>query len=313
MTYEIEGTQPGEFITIRKENVVASFVSVSSETASRWLQHNTHNRPLSETAVIRYQMDMEAGRFGLTGEPIQFSKSGVLLNGQNRLTALANCIPAISLTMLVVRGLDDDVQRFMDQGIKRTPGQQLALMGIRNSSQIASAVRLLMTWQGGLLFTDNKKSRALSTPAVENWCSENGKLIDVFNKYLAHTTRAVGGTPSVAGALAIQGLQIDPQAVIAFFHLMNARTNLPVGSPLLALDSRLRNVRAERKRLTQRDELGYFIQSWNNWMRGDSLTKMQAGKGGWGADNFPRMETQRGVRFDRDQLVRGLELGGYEL
>lgn len=313
MTYEIEGTQPGEFITIRKDQVVASFVSVSSDTAARWLKHNTHNRPLSETAVLRYQMDMEAGRFGLTGEPIQFSKSGVLLNGQNRLTALANCIPPISLTMLVVRGLDDDVQRYMDQGVKRTPGQQLALMGIRNSAQIASAVRLLMTWQGGLLFTDNKRSRALSTPAVEGWVADNSKVIDVFNKYLAHVTRAVGGTPSVAGALAIQGLHVDPQATIAFFHLMNSRANLPSGSPLLALDSRLRHIRADRKRLSQRDELGYFIQAWNNWMRGESLSKMQAGRGGWNADNFPRMETLRGAKFDREQFARGLELGGYEV
>jgi len=313
MTHEVEGIQPGEFLTIRKPDVVASFVSISSETAARWLQHNSHNRPLSETAVIRYQMDMEAGRFGLTGEPIQFSKTGVLLNGQNRLTALANCIPSITLTMLVVRGLDDEVQRYMDQGIKRTPGQQLALMGIRNSSQIASAVRLLMTWQGGLLFTDNKRSRALSTPAVENWVSENKKLVDVFNKYLAHVTRAVGGTPSVAGALALNGLQVDTQATIAFFHLLNSRSNLPSGSPLIALDSRLRHIRADRKKLSQRDELGYFIQTWNNWMRGDSLSKLQAGRGGWGVENFPRVEALRGAKFDREQFARGLAMGGYEL
>lgn len=314
MAYEIEVAQPGEFIDIIKSTPVSSFVTVSSETAARWLaKHNTHNRPLSETAVIRYQMDMEAGRFGLTGEPIQFSKTGVLLNGQNRLTALANCVPSISLTMLVVRGLDDKVQRYMDQGIKRTPGQQLALMGVKNSTQVASAVRLLMTWQGGLLFTDNKLSRALSTPAVENWCAENSKLIDVFNKYLAHVTRAVGGTPSVAGALAIQGLQIDPQATIAFFHLLNSRSNLPQGSPLIALDSRIRHIRAERKRLTQRNELGYFIQTWNNWMRGESMSKLQAGRGGWNVDNFPEMERFRGSKFDWDQFARGLELGGYEL
>lgn len=313
MTHEIDGVQPGEFITIRKERPVSSFVSVTSETAARWLEHNSHNRPLSETAVIRYQMDMEAGRFGLTGEPVQFSKTGVLLNGQNRLTALANCIPSISLTMLVVRGLDDEVQKYMDQGIKRTPGQQLALMGVRNAAQVASAVRLLMTWQNGLMFTDNKRSRALSTPAVEGWVSENHKVIDLFNKYLAHTTRAVGGTPSVAGALAITGLQIDTQATIAFFNLLHSRSDLPAGSPLLALDSRLRHIRADRKRLSQRDELGYFIQTWNAWMRGDSMSKVQAGRGGWSSENYPRMETLRGTKFDREQFARGLQLGGYEV
>lgn len=310
---EIEGIQPGEFITIRTDNPIASFVAVSSEVAQRWLQHNSHNRPISETGVLRYQMDMEAGRFAMTGEPIQFSKTGVLLNGQNRLTALANCIPSITLPMLVVRGLDDDVQRLMDQGIKRTPGQQLGLMGIKNANQISAAGRLFLTWEQGLLFTDNKRSRAVTLAEVEQWALEDQKLVDLFNRYLAQVTRQVGATPSVTGAFAIKGLLIDTQATIAFFHLLHSRSNLPSGSPLLALDNRLRRVRAERFKLTQREELGYFIQTWNNWLKGELVTKVQAGRGGWSVGNFPKMGTERGRKFDREQFVRGLELGGYEV
>lgn len=310
---EIEGVQPGEFIKIKSDRPLASFVAVTSEVAQRWLQHNTHNRPTSDTGVLKYQMDMEAGRFAMTGEPIQFSKTGVLLNGQNRLTALANCVPSITLTLLVVRGLDDEVQRLMDQGIKRTPGQQLALMGIRNSNQVASAARLFMNWQGGMLFTDDKRQRALSLAAVEDWVTENQKLVDLFNRYLAQTTRSVGATPSVAGAFAMQALLVDTQAAISFFHLLHSRSNLPKGSPLLALDNRLRRVRAERMKISQRDELGYFIQCWNNWMRGDLISKVQSGKGGWNAGNFPRMETERGRKFDHDQFITGLETAGYEV
>lgn len=309
---EIDGVQPGEFITIKSDKPIASFVAVTSEVAHRWLQHNSHNRPISETGVLKYQMDMESGRFAMTGEPIQFSKTGVLLNGQNRLTALANCVPAITLTLLVVRGLDDDVQFLMDQGIKRTPGQQLALMGVRNSGQIASAARLFINWQGGMMFTDDKRQRALSLAAVEDWVMENQKLVDLFNRYLAHVTRQVGATPSVAGAFALQALLVDPQAGISFFNLLHSRSNLPKGSPLLALDNRLRRVRAERFKLSQREELGYFIQAWNNWMRGDLIAKVQSGKGGWSVGNFPKMETERGRKFDREQFLRGLEIAGYE-
>ena len=63
--YDIDGVQPGEFITIKQDKPITSFVAVSSQVAEQWLAHNTHNRPLSEKAVLEYQSDMEAGRFGL--------------------------------------------------------------------------------------------------------------------------------------------------------------------------------------------------------------------------------------------------------
>ena len=310
---DIDNVQPGEFITIKQDAPIVSFVRVSSEVAERWLAHNTHNRPISETGVLRYQDDMENGRFKMTGEPIQFSKTGILLNGQNRLTALANCVPPMSIVMVVVRGLDDDVQFVMDQGIKRTPGQQLGLMGVKNAAQIGSAARLTMVWERGLLFGENAPRRAISTASVEEWVKEHAKLIDMFNQHLAKTTRSTGGMPAVAGAVGLRGLQIDSQATIAFFNLLVSRTNLPKGSPILALDNRLRRIRTERFKIDQREQLAFFIITWNAWMKGELLTKLQMPKGGLDGSNFPSMAIKRGRSFPKDQLATGLELGGYEV
>lgn len=309
--YDIEGVQPGEFITIKQDKPITSFVAVSSQVAEQWLAHNTHNRPLSEKAVLEYQSDMEAGRFKLTGEPIQFSRTGVLLNGQNRLTALANTVPAMTLVFNVIRGLDDDVQSYMDLGKKRTPGQQLNILGFKNANQVASMTRLFIAWTEGLLFEQTKLRRAISTPRIEQWALENEKLLDEFHAYLAQVTRSVGGTPAVTGAVALAGLRIDPQATIAFFHLLHKRVNLEAGSPLLALDAKLRKVKMDRKRLEQREELAYFIQAWNAWMRGEPMQKLQAGKGGWHSRNFPSMAVNRGRKFNTTQLAAGLEMGGW--
>ena len=82
---------------------------------------------------------------------------------------------------------------------------------------------------------------------------------------------------------------------------------------MLTLNRDLRRVRAERVKLSQRDELAYFIQCWTNWLRGDLIAKVQAGRGGWASGNYPRMETERGKKFDRDQFIRGLEMAGYEV
>jgi len=310
---DIDGVQPGEFIKVKQNTPIVSFVNVSSEVAERWLAHNVHNRPISETGVLRYQDDMENGRFKMTGEPIQFSKTGVLLNGQNRLTALANCVPPMSIVMVVVRGLDDDVQFVMDQGIKRTPGQQLGLMGVKNAAQIGSAARLTMVWESGLLFGELSARRSISTAKVEEWVSSHQDLVDLFNQGLARLTRTTGAMPAVAGAMAIRGLQIDAEATIGFFHLLNSRTNLPKGSPILALDNRLRRIRVERFRTEQREQLAFFVMAWNSWMRGETVTRLQMPKGGLDGANFPSMCIKRGRSFPKDQLATGLELGGYEV
>lgn len=312
MKYGMEpGVQPGEFLTLKQDHPVTSFVAVSSAVASQWLAHNTHNRPISEQAVLEYQLDMEAGRFKMTGEPLQFSKSGVLLNGQNRLTALANCVPPLTLVFNVIRGLDEEAQAYMDMPKKRSPGQQLGLLGYSNANQVASLVRVLIVWDSGMLFGDDKKRRAISTPRIEEWVHENEKLISLFNRYLVSSTRKINATPAVAGAVAVAGLRIDPAATIAFFHLLNKRVNLGEDSPILALDNRLRRVRAERFRLSQRDELAYFITTWNLWMHGDRVQRIQGARGGWTASNFPVMETQRGRKFSQEQFELGLSLGGY--
>ena len=307
----LRDAQPGEHLTIKVDHPITSFVSVSSALAKRWLKHNTHNRPLSAQAVYEYRSDMEAGRFRLTGEPIQFSKTGVLLNGQNRLTALAQCTPPITLVINVIRGLDDESQFFMDLPKKRTTGQQLSLQGVKNSRNVAAMARLLIAWDEDLLFTENLLRRGISTPRVEEWVTKNAALVELFNDNLIMTTTRCGGTPAVASTAAVAALRIDPKAAISFFNLLRVRANLPFGSPILALDGRLRKVRADRVRLSQREELGYFIRAWNCWLRGQTLQKMQQPKGGWTKETFPVMLSERGPGFDHNQYFVGLDLAGF--
>jgi hypothetical protein len=306
MNERISKTLDGDTLPIKVDHPVTSFVSVTSATAERWLTHNTHNRPLSDTAVYAYQSDMENGRFKLTGEPVQFSKTGVLLNGQNRLTALANCMPPLTIVFNVVRGLEDESQFYMDLVNRRSPGQQLGLMGVRNSRQVAAGARLFIQWEKDLLFTDQKRQRAISTPYLEQWVQTNSDLVDEFNDHLAYVCNRVGAMPAAASAFAFAGLRVDAQATVAFFHLWSARTNLPAGSPILALDNRFRNSRLSRERLSQRECLLYIIHGWNAWMRGESIIRVQAPRNGLCAENFPKMVTRRSAKFDWAQFQAGL-------
>lgn len=99
-----------------------------------------HNRPESPKAIRRYIAAMSRG-WKYTGEPIIFSASGRLLNGQHRLRA---CIAAnTSFPCLVVFGIDDDAFAFMDIGTTRTAGHIFAIESIPNYNWAAATIRLV--------------------------------------------------------------------------------------------------------------------------------------------------------------------------
>ena len=63
-------------------------VDITPEAAEIILsRNNTNNRPISSRMVALWEKSMESG-FYLSNDMITFDNSGVLTNGQNRLTAL---------------------------------------------------------------------------------------------------------------------------------------------------------------------------------------------------------------------------------
>ena len=71
------------------EKPSASLVYVTPDMAKRWLSKNTGNRPVKKAKVAQYARDMTEGRWEITGEAVKFAQSGRLIDGQNRLHAVA--------------------------------------------------------------------------------------------------------------------------------------------------------------------------------------------------------------------------------
>jgi hypothetical protein len=141
---------------------LAKLMTVDSDMAEVMLERNQNdewkNRPHSDRGQLRYIRSMKQG-WKLTGEPIIFSKSGNLLNGQNRLMA---CVKAgASFQTLVVFGIDDDAFKFMDIGIARSAGHIFAIEDIPNYNAMSAAARVLYAyykvkgWSGGNIDVEN--------------------------------------------------------------------------------------------------------------------------------------------------------------
>lgn len=263
----------GVFAPSELLGVTHEIVFLSSEDAARWLvQYEGPNRRTSDTQVIRFQSDMESGRWHFEGAPLKLSATNRLQDGKHRLTALANCVPPRSLPFLVVRGLPDDAQLYMDQGQTRTVGQQLSLKGVANAGRASSVAKLYLDWSRGRLFKSTRA--ATSKPETTEWVLNHPELL----AKLSDTSYAqVDAAPSVVGAFALAVLQTAPVRAFNFFQKLTSGVGLVEGDPILALDRRLRNIRRLGQAVTQREVLALFIKTWNSHVLGDRVVKIQLG------------------------------------
>lgn len=252
--------------------VTIELAYISSETAAQWLEiYKGPNRRTSDGQVLKFQSDMEAGRWHFEGAPIKISKTGKLLDGKHRLTALANTVPAMELPFVVIRGLEDDAQLYMDQGQTRTVGQQLSLRGIQCGTLYGGVAKLYLEWTRGRLFRSTSRGTT-SKPEQTEWVLHNQEILSA----LAETGfQQVDAPPSVVGAFTLAVLQINPARAVKFIRALVSGASLSEGDPILALDRRLRNIRRSGVKVSQREYLAYFIKAWNAWVMGDRLQKLQ--------------------------------------
>lgn len=242
---------------------------------------------IAPAVVERYRRDMEAGRWTFAGDPIRFDVDGNLLDGQHRLTALASS-PGVTIPLVVIRGLPTESQMVMDQGRKRSAGQQLGLRGVKNASNVAAGSRVYLLWSEGLMFRDSHiATTSITSPQIEQFVESNHDLIERVGAY-GHALRSVDAPPSVTWAAAFAFDRIHPDLAHDFFiHLSQGGT--PVGSPINALDKRLGRIRREGLKLSTRDYLALIVQAWNAWREGKTVQKFQKPRGGkWTTETFPQ-------------------------
>lgn len=274
-----------DLIDMASAKISHAIVMVTPEMAERWLTSNTHNRKIRQRTVVRYRADMEAGLWAMAADPIRFDRNGVLLDGQHRLIALSELPESVSIPFLVVRGLPPESQGVMDQGSKRTPGDQLALAGVKNFNAVAAAVKKVLIWRDGVMFRDTKLQQ-ISAPQIEAWVESHSGDVEFFNSIWS-LIRQNDAPPSVAGAAAFAFADLDPEACERFFTML-ARGAGGEGHPITTLDKRLQRHRREGLKMPDRDYLALFILAWNAWRSGKQMHKFQRPRGGrWSEDNFP--------------------------
>ena len=93
-------------------------VMITPKMARDFLSNNVGNRDLRKSVVKDFSEALKRGEWRISHQGVAFSTSGRLLDGQHRLSAIAET--GISAPMVIARGVPEEAFCVMDIGVKRT-------------------------------------------------------------------------------------------------------------------------------------------------------------------------------------------------
>lgn len=276
-------------------------VMVNSILARKWLDLvPAGQRALAEITADTYGDDMAADAWKFAGDPVRFDKRGALIDGQHRMTALAEA--DTEEIFVVITGLESDTMRVIDAGRKRTYGDTLAMRvpPVPSHQAVAALIRALWYWEHGCYgrrgtsyVHDNQYSSAKPS---------NFALDSVYDDLLnrgqdpvaavreVSNTRASIATPCSPAALSLAYMlftNIDPYKRDEFFN--DLRGNSDRTSPNYGpnrLRAKMVSAGRGRQRFSSAEWLYMIIVSWNAFITNRELTSLtvlpfDASPGAW--------------------------------
>lgn len=253
--------------------VKTRILKVTPDVAQALISANTRNRTKREHYVNRLASAMSRGEWKTNGDTIRVSRSGVLLDGQHRLSAIVKS--GVTLEMIVVDGLDDDVFDTIDRGFGRTTGDVMQLEGEKNANVLAAATVLLYKLekvgdpfngnganapttieQRDVLSKNPGLRESASWAAGARWCKKYAMASNTcFCHYLFHKK--------------------DRESAASFFEGLETGAGLDAGSPILALRSRLSESRTGKERIDKRYMVGLIFKAFKLHRDGASVKTLR--------------------------------------
>lgn len=241
--------------------------TIDPDTARTYLDENDANRGLRARVVNAYARDMGHGAWAVTGETIKFSKTGELLDGQHRLSAIIES--GTSQWMLVVRGLEPATKGIIDTGAPRSAGDALKLVGLDagNPYAVAAAARLLVLWRTDRLRTMSSglrhEDRATHGEIIEMVRQEPDILDAVSDAYRDYERTGLPTGPAAMARVVLHG--IDAKDAALFFESLAGYATEGSTDPRAVLLYTVRQMRALGQMRKPGEAIGLIFSAWNAW------------------------------------------------
>jgi len=248
-------------------------VEIDSKTAEQILaERNNGNRPSKPNKVQQFALDMETGRWGLTGDTIKFGTDGRLLDGQNRLSASVRT--GKPFRTHVVFGIDPALFGRMDIGKPRNAADILHIAGFKYASTLAAAIR----W-AYLLDTDPYNRETLQPDFVLDLARNKYSDIETFLKYGREINKHFSHPAGQVAALIYNFSKSDANKAKEFVKAWQRGERNGKNQIIDTMQALLHSQKANNNgRIHELTRAGIIIKAWNIFKAGQkgSLAQLQA-------------------------------------
>lgn len=176
------------------------YVRMTSDIAKQWLLLNVRNRRIRRTLVEYLKRQISADEWQPDHpQPVVFSDAGRLIDGQHRLTAIAESDIGLrdGVSLRVETGARDSIREYMDTGIARTLDDRVELDADPALNKLAS--QLVLANMAVLTHDNTKYGKATPDDAKEFFSVHEKAIRFVYEVH--RRERGVGQTTVAVAAM----------------------------------------------------------------------------------------------------------------
>ena len=233
-------------------------INVTPAMAQEWLENHENYRAERKHRVSQYASAMARGEWQCPGPPLAFDRSGKLLDGQNRLSAVV--MTGFTVPFVCLFGYEAKAASVFDRGLPRRHADTLAQEGFRDTNALSAALTRLY-WL--LLKRPDTMTLNPSYAQLRGVLEDHPGLIDACIRANNTALRTLVPRAWLSPAIYLCR-RSDSEAADVFFEQLKTGANLQPGSPVKALRDRLLAEHGKHKRgLKAREKYALTIKAWN--------------------------------------------------
>jgi hypothetical protein len=248
---------------------------ITPELAGRYLEKNIgiqkgddiKNRKFNDKNIQFLYNQMKNGEWMITGDPIKFSDTGKLIDGQHTLMAIKKLGKPIE--MFIAEGLKEEVFTVLDTGKNRSASDVLSMKGYSYSTNLAGAIRSILLYQSGCYTDQSKHSRTshATNTAVLKFVQKNPEITEVVSYIINDVYKNFRYLNTSALSMLYWVLSVNNQTKCdAFFEKYSTGIELSEGSPIRLLREKFLKDSVNKTKLSTRDKIALFIMAWNSFI-----------------------------------------------
>lgn len=236
------------------------------------------NRKIVKSRVARIARDILNGEWVLNNQAIGVGVGDFLLDGQHRLEALllaAETDPDVTIKSWIMWNADPKSMMTVDIGGNRVGRDQLAMLGIGNGSQVASALRLVWVYDNLPYDYQAWRREQFSPTQLRELATKHADLIENYSM----GSGAMGLLTPAAVAAALYLIRRDRpdlmEVLPRFLEPLKTGENLVKGSPILALREWARNAQKGGRRREGTMMMILLLRAFNHWVEDNKIKAMR--------------------------------------